>query len=80
MLFGAWLRAAHFFLIGDMNMFEDVEKIERMTYAEYRQVLYYFKHPDEYEGDYKAFQEKVTEFSSRVNENRDIHFWMDLNR
>ena len=48
-------------------MFEDVERIEDMSNEEYRQVLYYFKHPKEYEGDFDAFLQKVMDYSGRVN-------------
>ena len=48
-------------------MFENVDRIEAMSYEEYRQVLYYMKHPKEYEGDYELFLEKVIDFSTRVN-------------
>lgn len=56
-----------FFIADGDKMFENVERIERMSNEEYRQVLYYFQHPKEYEGDYEAFLEKVFDYSERVN-------------
>ena len=46
-------------------MFDDVEHIEDMTYQEYKKTVYYFNHPDEYEGDFVKFRDKVIEFASR---------------
>ena len=53
-------------------MFEDVAKIERMSYEEYHRVLYYFKHPEAYEGDYREFQRKVIDYSTRINEKGEL--------
>ena len=55
-------------------MFEDVDVIKSMFREEYRQVLYYLKHPNEYEGDYKAFLDKIVDFSTRIHENHDHIF------
>ena len=46
-------------------MFDDVDRIDDMTYQEYKQVIYYLKHPAEYEGDFSLFKDKVVEFASR---------------
>lgn len=46
-------------------MFDDVEQIGDMTYQEYKKAVYYFNHPDEYDGDFISFRDKVIEFASR---------------
>ena len=45
-------------------MFDNTERIESMTYEEYKQTVYYFNHPDEYAGDFVAFRDKVIDFVS----------------
>lgn len=45
-------------------MFDDIDRIESMTPEEYREALYYLKHPDKYEGDYVSFREKLLDFGS----------------
>ena len=55
--FGAWL-AAHFFISGD-TMFDNQERIEHLSYEEYKKALYYFKHPAEYPGDFAAFRDNT---------------------
>lgn len=56
-------------------MFDDVERIERMSYAEYKQTVYYFNHPNEYDGDFIAFRDKVIDYSTRL---QDAHHPMFL--
>ena len=48
-------------------MYEDVKQIESMSEEEYRQALYYFQHPKEYEGDFNAFRDKVIEYIDKLD-------------
>lgn len=46
-------------------MFDDVKHIEKMTPHEHKQVVYDLNHPDEYEGDFITFRDKVVEFATK---------------
>lgn len=46
-------------------MFEDVENIEWLSGKEYKQAIYFFQHPEEYDGDFLLFRDKLIEYASR---------------
>lgn len=47
-------------------MFEDIERIEWLDEKDYKTAMYYFQHPVEYEGDHKAFCNKLIEYGERL--------------
>ena len=61
-VFCAQLRLRIFYLRA--FMFEDVEHIQRMSYSEYKQAIYYLNHPSEYDGDFAVFRDKLIEYAS----------------
>ena len=58
------------FFVGD-HMFESYDKEGFIRPEEYKQALYWLRHPDEYPGDYQEFTRQVLEISTTINDHRD---------
>ena len=54
-------------------MFEDTQRIERLDYNEYKKAIYYMNHPAEYPGDFTAFRDKLIDYATRLEEEKNNH-------